>query len=162
MNRTFTAALFGVLLALAPAVQGGAQAKDLLGTAQDAGTFTVFLTAVKAAGLTDTLMSPGPFTVFAPTDDAFAKLPRENLQKLLQTENKEKLKKILIHHLVDGRATSRDFLGKRLEAATMDGGSLLIDATKTAVTIDGVRVVKTDIIADNGIIHVIDTVLAPP
>jgi uncharacterized surface protein with fasciclin (FAS1) repeats len=138
-----------------------ASAKDLLGTAQESGTFSTFVAAVKAAGLTELLVSPGPYTIFAPTDDAFAKLPRESLQKLMQSDNKEKLKKILIHHIVEGQATSRDFLGKRLEAATMDGGSLLIDATKSTVMIENAKVVKTDVMADNGIIHVIDTVLAP-
>jgi uncharacterized surface protein with fasciclin (FAS1) repeats len=159
MLRSLIAACAGAVLMMG--CSSAAMAKDILGTALDAGTFSTFLTAVKAAGLTQTLSGPGPFTIFAPTDDAFAKLPRESVQKLLQTENKEKLKQILIHHIVDGRATSRDFLGKRLEAAAMDGSSLLIDATKTTVMIDGAKVAKTDIIADNGIIHVIDTVLAP-
>ena len=137
-----------------------AHAKDIIGTAQDAGTFTILLQAMKAAGLNEVLMQPGPITLFAPTDDTFAKLPRESLQNLLRPENKEKLKAILTYHLVDGKATSRDFLGKRLEAATMQGGSLLIDATK-GVTVDNAKVIKADIVADNGFIHVIDTVMIP-
>jgi uncharacterized surface protein with fasciclin (FAS1) repeats len=137
-----------------------ARAKDILGTAQDAGTFTILLAAVKSTGLADTLSAPGPITIFAPTDDAFAKLPREQLQNLLKPENKERLRQILTVHIVDGRATSRDFLGKRLEAATIQGHSLLIDATKS-VTIDNARLIKADIAADNGFIHVIDTVLMP-
>jgi len=137
-----------------------AVAKDILGTAQDAGTFTILLAAVKSTGLTEVLMGPGPLTIFAPTDDAFAKLPREQLQNLMKPESKEKLRAILLFHLVDGKATSRDFLGKRLEAATMQGGSVLIDATK-GVTIDNARLIKADIVADNGFIHVIDTVMMP-
>lgn len=153
-----TAAFLAIALSLAtPSL---ARAKDILGTAQDAGTFTILLATVKAAGLTEILAGPGPLTIFAPTDDAFAKIPREALQNLMKPENKEKLKAILMHHLVDGRATSRDFLGKRLEAATMQGQSLLIDATK-GVTVDNAKMIKADIAADNGFIHVIDTVLIP-
>ena len=137
-----------------------AAAKDILGTAQDAGTFTILLAAVKSTGLTQVLMGPGPITVFAPTDDAFAKLPREQLQNLMKPESKEKLRNILLFHLVDGKATSRAFLGKRLEAATMQGGSVLIDATK-GVMIDNAKLIKADIVADNGFIHVIDTVMMP-
>ena len=157
--RSLLAALLPALVLLMgqPLV---AHAKDIIGTAQDAGTFTILLQAMKAAGLNEVLMQPGPITLFAPTDDTFAKLPRESLQNLLRPENKEKLKAILTYHLVDGKATSRDFLGKRLEAATMQGGSLLIDATK-GVTVDNAKVIKADIVADNGFIHVIDTVMIP-
>ena len=157
--RSLLAALLPALVLLMgqPLV---AHAKDIIGTAQDAGTFAILLQAMKAAGLNEVLMQPGPITLFAPTDDTFAKLPRESLQNLLRPENKEKLKAILTYHLVDGKATSRDFLGKRLEAATMQGGSLLIDATK-GVTVDNAKVIKADIVADNGFIHVIDTVMIP-
>jgi uncharacterized surface protein with fasciclin (FAS1) repeats len=150
--------LAGLILAFLP--QGPAQAKDIAGTAQDAGTFTIFLSAIRAAGLTEVLTGPGPVTVFAPTDDAFAKLPRESLQNLMKSENKEKLRKILTYHLVEGKATSREFLGKRLEAATMQGEMLLIDATKS-VTVNTAKMIKADIVADNGFIHVIDTVMIP-
>lgn len=152
-----TIVLLAAVLLVAP---GLARAKDIIGTAQDAGTFTILLATAKAAGLNEILSGPGPLTIFAPTDDAFAKIPREALQNLMKPENKEKLKAILMHHLVDGRATSRDFLGKRLEAATMQGQSLLIDATK-GVTVDNAKMIKADIAADNGFIHVIDTVLIP-
>jgi len=137
-----------------------AAAKDILGTAQDAGTFTILLAAVKSTGLTETLSAPGPLTIFAPTDDAFAKLPKEELQALLKPESREKLRAVLMFHLVDGKATSRDFLGKRLEAATMQGGSVLIDATK-GVMIGPAKLIKADIPADNGFIHVIDTLMMP-
>ena len=152
------AATAAVLCALLTAT--GASAKDIIGTAQDAGTFTILLQAVKSTGLTEILSAPGPITIFAPTDDAFAKLPPQTLKDLLKPESKDKLRKILTFHIVDGKATSRDFLGKRLEAATMEGGSVLIDATK-GVTIDNAKLIKADIVADNGFIHVIDTVMMP-
>lgn len=157
LRSVFAAVALGLAPVLAPAA---GQAKDLIGTAQDAGTFTILLQAIKNAGLGDILTAPGPVTIFAPTDDAFAKLPRDTLQGLMRSENKDKLKDIVLYHLVDGKATSREFLGKRLEAATMQGGSLLIDATKN-VTVDTAKVIKADIVADNGFIHVIDTVLIP-
>lgn len=135
-------------------------AKDIVGTAVDAGTFTLFLAGVKATGLESLLDDEGPITVFAPTDDAFAKLPMGTMQTLMRKENLDKLRAILMHHLVIGKVVARDFMGKRMEAATADGALLLIDATKI-VTIDGARVIKADIAADNGIIHVIDTVLMP-
>lgn len=137
-----------------------ADAKDILGTAQDAGTFSILLQAVRNTGLTETLAAPGPITIFAPTDDAFAKLSPEVLRDLMKPESREKLRTIISYHIVDGRATSRDFLGKRLEAATIQGGSLLIDATK-GVTVDNAKMIKSDIVADNGFIHVIDTVVMP-
>ncbi len=152
-------ALFAAAL-LATVCAARAEAKDILGTVQDAGTFTILLQAVKNTGLTETLSAPGPITIFAPTDDAFAKLGPEKLKDLMKPENKEKLRNILSYHIVDGKAVSRDFLGKRLEAATIQGGSLLIDATK-GVTVDNAKMVKADIIADNGFIHVIDTVVMP-
>ncbi len=159
---------FALLLALilAPTAPAGAQAvdagpKDILATALDAGTFTIFLAGVKAAGLTAFLSGEGPLTVFAPTDDAFAKLPTGSIPTLLRPENRDRLRDLLMHHVVVGRVVSRDFLGKRMEAATADGALVLIDATKT-VTIGNARFVKVDIVADNGIVHVIDTVLATP
>jgi len=155
-----------LVLFLGPAAPAGAQTvvlptKDILGTALDAGTFTIFLAGVKSAGLTDFLSGEGPITVFAPTDDAFAKLPRGTIQDLLRPENRERVRRLLMHHIVVGRVVARDFLGKRMEAATADGALVLIDATKS-VMIDTVRLVKADIAADNGVIHVIDTVLEPP
>lgn len=153
-------------LVLAPIAPSSAQVpstplRDILGTALDAGTFTIFLAGVKSAGLNEFLSGAGPITVFAPTDDAFAKLPPGSIQTLLRPESRDKLRALLMHHLVIGRVVARDFLGKRMEAATADGALLLIDATKS-VTIDGARLIKADIAADNGIIHVIDTVLMPP
>ncbi len=140
--------------------QSQSQSKDIVGTATDAGTFSVFLAGVKAAGLNDLLAGEGPITVFAPTDDAFAKLPRGAVQELMLPENRDKLRAMVMHHVVMGRIVARDFLGKRMEAAAADGALLLIDATKV-VTIDTARLIKADIAADNGVIHVIDTVLMP-
>ncbi|MCC6913970.1 MAG: fasciclin domain-containing protein [Rhodospirillaceae bacterium] len=137
-----------------------AHAKDIAGTALDAGTFTIFLAAVKAANLGELLASEGPLTLFAPTDDAFAKLPRGAIQDMLRPENREKTRALLMHHIVAGRVVARDFLGKRMEAATADGALVLIDATKV-VMVDGARLIKADVAADNGIIHIIDTVLMP-
>ncbi len=136
------------------------QAKDLIGTFQDAGTFTIFLGAVKSTGLTDIITAPGPITIFAPTDDAFTKLPPVLFKDLMKPEGKDKLRQLIAYHIVDGKATSRDFLGKRLEAATIEGGSILIDATKL-VMIGEAKLIKADIVADNGFVHVIDTVLMP-
>ena len=137
-----------------------AAAMDLLETATEAGTFTILLAAVKAAGLNPLLSGKGPITVFAPTDDAFAKLPKGTIESLLKPENKQKLRDLITYHIVMGRVTSREILGKRLEAATAEGGTLLIDATK-GIMVDEAKVIKADLVADNGYIHVIDTVVAP-
>lgn len=157
----FVLAVLCVPLAFARAQTPSAPPRDILGTALDAGTFTIFLAGVKAAGLNEFLAGEGPVTVFAPTDDAFAKLPQGTVQTLLRPESRDRLRALLMHHVVAGRVVARDFLGKRMEAATADGALLLIDATRT-VTIDGARLIKADVAADNGIIHVIDTVLMPP
>lgn len=156
MHRQFAVVVLAALLVL----PGTARAKDILETATDAGTFTILIAAVKAAGLTALLQEKGPMTLFAPTDDAFAKLPKGTTENLLRPENKEKLQHLITFHLVMGRVTSRDFLGKRLEAATAEGGVLLIDATK-GIMIEDAKMIRADLIADNGFIHVIDTVIMP-
>lgn len=148
------------LPAAAGAMPGPAQAKDILGTATDAGTFTTFLAGVNAAGLTDLLAGAGPLTVFAPTDDAFARLPRATLDGLMAPEGRGRLRALLLRHLVMGKITARDVLGRRMEAATADGALVLVDATGV-VTVGGARLVRADIAADNGLIHVIDSVLMP-
>lgn len=134
-----------------------APAKDIVDTAVDAGSFTTLVKAVRAAGLVDTLKGTKPFTVFAPTDEAFAKLPAGQLEALLK--DKAKLTAVLTYHVVDGRVGSADVV-KLTEAKTVHGQSLKI-ATKGGVTVDGARVVTADIMASNGIIHVIDRVLLP-
>ncbi|MBX7198796.1 MAG: fasciclin domain-containing protein [Rhodospirillaceae bacterium] len=156
MYRKFFVLVLAALLVL----PGTGRAKDILETATDAGTFTILLAAVKAAGLAPLMQGKGPMTLFAPTDDAFAKLPKATMESLLRPENKEKLRQLITFHLVMGRITSHDFMGKRLEAATVEGGFLLIDATK-GIMIDDAKMIKADLIADNGFIHVIDTVLMP-
>ena len=154
--RMFAAGVVAACLMLS----GPSEAKDIIETATDAGTFTILLAAVKAAGLGPTLTGKGPITLFAPTDDAFAKLPKGTMENLLKLENKEKLQHLLTFHVVMGRVTSREFLGKRLEAATAEGGTLLIDATK-GIMVEDAKVIKADLVADNGFIHVIDTVMIP-
>jgi uncharacterized surface protein with fasciclin (FAS1) repeats len=151
---------FAVLAVLASMTAVPVSAKPLLETASDAGTFTVLLAAIKQAGLAETLSGPGPFTIFAPSDDAFGKLPKATYEALFKPENKQKLREILTYHMVVGSVLARDFSGKRLEAQTMEGEPLLIDATRTLM-VGNARVTETDVKADNGIIHVIDTVQMP-
>ncbi len=150
-----------VLLAgvAALAMVSKASAADIVDAAV-AGRFDTLVAAVKAAGLVDTLKGPGPFTVFAPTNEAFAKLPPGTLENLLKPENKDQLQKILTYHVVAGRVTSKDVA--RLDSVkTVEGGSLAIRAENGAVTVNNAHVTKTDIAASNGVIHVIDTVLLP-
>jgi uncharacterized surface protein with fasciclin (FAS1) repeats len=136
-----------------------ASTTDLVDTAV-AGHFNTLAAALKAAGLVDALKGPGPFTVFAPTDEAFARLPSGTLESLLKPENKEQLRKILTYHVVAGRVTASEVL-KIDSARTLEGGSVTIHAGENGVTINNAHVIKTDIVASNGVIHVIDTVLIP-
>src|SRR5512141_616274 len=144
--------------ALALALTSTASASDIVDTAV-AGHFTTLVAAVKAAGLVDTLKSPGPFTVFAPTDEAFARLPPGTLENLLKPENKDKLAAILKYHVVSGRVFSGDAV-KAGKAATMQGSPVTITSSG-AVMIDNAGVVAADIDASNGVIHIIDTVIMP-
>lgn len=136
---------------------GAASAADIVDTAKSAGTFKTLVTAVEAAGLVETLKGPGPFTVFAPTDAAFAKIPKAKLDALLK--DKTALTKILTYHVVPGTVMAADV--KPGMVKTVEGGSVTIKAKGGKVTVDKARVTKTDIAADNGVIHVIDTVLMP-
>jgi uncharacterized surface protein with fasciclin (FAS1) repeats len=131
--------------------------KNIIETAIEAGSFETLVTAVKAAGLVDTLSSAGPFTVFAPTDDAFAKIPAETLQEILK--DKEKLTAILTYHVISGKFMASDVVNIT-EAITVQGGKLSID-TSNGVKVNNANVIKTDIETSNGVIHVIDTVLIP-
>ena len=135
-------------------------AKDIVDTAVSAGSFKTLVAAVKAAGLVDTLKGKGPFTVFAPTDEAFSKLPKGTVSSLLKPENRDKLKTILTYHVVSGKVMSSDIAGKKMQAATVQGSKLAIDATK-GVMVGGAKVAKADINTSNGVIHVIDQVLIP-
>ena len=135
-------------------------AKDIVDTAVSAGAFKTLAAALKAAGLVDTLKGKGPFTVFAPTDEAFAKLPAGTVEDLLKPENKDKLVKILTYHVVSGKVMAADVV-KLTEAKTVEGENLAIKVSDGKVMVDGAQVTKTDIPASNGVIHVIDTVMLP-
>jgi uncharacterized surface protein with fasciclin (FAS1) repeats len=137
-----------------------AQMKDIVDTAVDAGSFTTLVAAVKAADLVDTLKGDGPFTVFAPTDDAFAKLPEGTLQDLLKPENKDKLQAILIYHVVADKVMAADVV-EMDSAKTVNGQNLTIKVEGDTVMVDDAKVVKTDIECTNGVIHVIDAVVLP-
>ena len=155
IKRSIFAAIAALALA-SPAI-----AADIVDTAVKAGQFTTLSTALKAAGLVDTLKGPGPFTVFAPTDDAFKKLPDGTVENLLKPENKSQLVKVLTYHVVPGKVMSTSLAGKKTEVKTVVGGILAIDATSRGVMVDNAKVVSADVVADNGVIHVIDTVLMP-
>jgi len=133
---------------------------DIVDTAVAAGSFNTLVAAVKAAGLVDTLKGDGPFTVFAPTDEAFGNLPEGTVESLLEEANRDKLVAILTYHVVPGKVLADDIAGQTMDATTVNGGSLAVDGTN-GVTINGANVVKADVGASNGIIHVIDTVLLP-
>ena len=137
-----------------------ASAADIVDTAIAAGNFKTLVAALKAADLVDTLKGPGPFTVFAPTDDAFAKLPAGTVETLLKLENKAKLRSILTYHVVAGKVMSQDVV-KLDSAKTVEGQSIAIKLGDGGVMINGAHVIKADIEADNGVIHVIDAVLLP-
>ncbi len=134
--------------------------KNIVEVAVDGG-FSTLVAAVEAAGLAETLQGPGPFTVFAPTDEAFAKLPKGTLTKLLKPKNKQKLADILTYHVVPGRVTAEQAFGLKA-AVTVQGDALKIRVKKDALKINDATVTAADVEAANGIIHVIDTVLLPP
>ena len=134
--------------------------KDIVDTAVAAGSFKTLTAALKAAGLVDTLKGTGPFTVFAPTDDAFAKLPAGTVDDLLKPENKEKLVAILTYHVVPAKAMAKDVAGMS-SAKTVNGKELKLKVEDGKVMVNGATVTKADIETSNGVIHVIDTVLMP-
>jgi uncharacterized surface protein with fasciclin (FAS1) repeats len=149
------AAVFSATAAV-PASTGGT--KDIVETAVGAGNFTIMAKALQATGLVETLKGKGPYTVFAPTDEAFAKLPAGTVEVLLK--DTEKLKAILLYHVVTGRVTAQDVV-KLDSAKTVGGASVRIMANNGSVMIDGAKVVGPDVSASNGVIHVIDSVLIP-
>ena len=157
MTAMKTIAAGAVALALS---FSAAKAADIVDTAIAAGSFKTLVTAVKAAGLVETLKGKGPFTVFAPTDEAFAKLPAGTVENLLKPENKNQLVAILTYHVVSGKVMSKDLAGKKTMAKSVEGGEISIDATD-GVKVDNAKVVKADIEASNGVIHVIDAVIMP-
>ena len=157
-NVMFGAAV--AAMALSAGTVTRAQGKDIVDTAVAAGQFKTLAAALQAAGLVETLKGTGPFTVFAPTDEAFAKLPKGTVEELLKPENKAKLTAILTYHVVAGKVMAADVV-KLKDAKTVQGGSVKVSTMGNTVMVDNAHVVKTDIAASNGVIHVIDTVIMP-
>jgi uncharacterized surface protein with fasciclin (FAS1) repeats len=161
VKRFYVMTCLALLLTLSLSISAYAGSKkDIVDTAVAAGDFKTLATALQAAGLVDTLKGAGPFTVFAPTDEAFAKLPAGTVADLLRPENKEKLISILTYHVVAGDVMAEDVV-KMSEAKTVNGKELKITAAGGKVMVDGANVTKTDIRCSNGVIHVIDSVLLP-
>jgi uncharacterized surface protein with fasciclin (FAS1) repeats len=162
MNRRIirgAAAALAVALVGIPALRAAAPEKDIVETAQAAGSFQTLLKAATAAGLVETLKSEGPFTVFAPTDEAFARVPQATLDGLLA--DKDKLKAVLLYHVVKGKVMAADAV-KLDSARTVEGQPIAIRTEGGKVMINKARVLKADVEASNGVIHVIDAVLLPP
>lgn len=159
LRRTFVAASVATGLFAATAAFAGGHSKDIVDTAVDAGSFGTLVAAVQAADLVDTLKGEGPFTVFAPTDEAFAALPEGTVETLLMPENKDQLIAVLTYHVVPGKVMSSD-LSNNMMATTAQGSDVTI-MTEGGVTVDGANVVSADIEASNGVIHVIDAVILP-
>lgn len=134
--------------------------KDIVDIAAGSNQFSTLVAAVKAADLVDVLKSDGPFTVFAPTDEAFAKIPKATLDNLLLPENKDKLIEILTYHVVPGKVLAKDVI-KLVAAETVQGSKVMVTTNHGMVMIDNATIVKTDIKANNGVIHVIDSVILP-
>jgi uncharacterized surface protein with fasciclin (FAS1) repeats len=161
VQKTFLGLLigFGATAAMAGMTEAKKSPGTIVAVAAANPDFSTLVTAVKAAGLVDTLNSKGPFTVFAPTNEAFAKLPAGTVESLLKPENKEKLAAILTYHVVSGKVLAADVV-KLKSANTVNGKAVTIDASK-GVKVNNAKVTATDIKASNGVIHVIDTVLIP-
>ena len=147
-----TSGIFGV-------AHAESKSPDIVAVASKNGSFKTLVAALKAAGLVETLQGTGPFTVFAPTDEAFGKLPHGTVEDLLKPENKAKLVAVLTYHVVAGKVMAADV--KTMKAKTVNGQSLDVKVTDGHVTVDNAKVVKTDVAASNGVIHVIDTVVLP-
>src|SRR5512135_717745 len=171
-NSILTVAAFAAAVTLTPSLIAGDCAasksasastctagKDIVAVASGADNFKTLVAAVKAAGLVETLQGKGPFTVFAPTDAAFAKLPAGTVEDLLKPENKEKLVAILTYHVVRGKVMAADV--KTMKAKTVNGKELSITVEDGKVTVDNAKVIKTDVTAENGVIHIIDSVILP-
>lgn len=157
LKNVVAAALFGLVSTLPV----HAQDKDIVDTAVAAGDFTTLAAALDAAGLVSTLKGDGPFTVFAPTDAAFAKLPAGTVEDLLKPENKDKLTAILTYHVVPGRVMAADVVGLD-EAPTVNGKMIDVEVEGSSVKVNDANVTATDVEASNGVIHVIDSVILPP
>lgn len=151
--------VFAVISTNAQSMSKEKSKKDIVATAIDAGMFKTLATALTEAGLIETLQGKGPFTVFAPTDEAFGKLPKGTVEGLLK--DKEALKKVLLYHVVSGKVMSGDVV-KLSDAKTVEGSKVMIKVKDGSVMINNSKVIKADVEASNGVIHVIDTVLLPP
>lgn len=158
-RRTFLAVASAAAIATASITFADGHSKDIVDTAVGAGSFTTLVAAVQATGLVETLKGEGPFTVFAPTYEAFAALPKGTVETLLLPENKDQLIAILTYHVVPGKVMSGD-LSNNMMATTAQGGDVTI-MTEGGVTVNGANVVTADIEASNGVIHVIDAVILP-
>ena len=157
MNAKYSAyAVAAMLVAASPAA-----AADIVETAFSNGSFKTLTAALQAAGLVETLKGKGPYTVFAPTDEAFKKLPAGTVETLLKPENKAQLQKVLTYHVVSGNVMSGDLKGKTTNAKTVEGSAVRIDASGNAVKVDDAVVTQADVSASNGVIHVIDRVIMP-
>jgi uncharacterized surface protein with fasciclin (FAS1) repeats len=157
MNAKYSAyAIAAMLVAASPAA-----AADLVETAVSNGSFKTLTAALQAAGLVETLKGKGPYTVFAPTDDAFKKLPAGTVENLLKPENKAQLQKVLTYHVVAGNVMSGDLKGKTTNAKTVEGSPVRIDASSNTVKVNDAIVTQADVNASNGVIHVIDSVIMP-
>ncbi len=163
MTRMFKLLMAGVIaLPLSIASwTAHAQDTDIVATAASAGSFGTLIQAVKAAGLEETLKGEGPYTVFAPTDAAFAKLPDGKLGELLKPENKEELVKLLSYHVVAGKVTAADIAGKSMSYKTLSGDKVKVDSAGRVAKINHAAIQQPDVMASNGVIHVIDKVITP-
>ena len=157
LRKTFFALTAATMIS--GAAHAGSMSKDIVDTAVEAGSFETLVAAVQAAGLVETLKGDGPFTVFAPTDEAFAALPEGTVEELLKPENIDQLTAILTYHVVPGKVMSTD-LSNGMEAATVEGSEVTI-MTEGGVTVEEANVVTADIETSNGVIHVIDQVILP-
>ena len=158
--KTLAVTILLVFLSSTALIASSHTKMDIVDTAVKAGSFNTLVAAVQAAGLAETLKGEGPFTVFAPTDDAFAKLPAGTLDDLLKPENKDKLAAILTYHVVSGKVMAKDVMTMK-EAKTVNGQSVMVSMEADTVMIDNAKVVQADVECSNGVIHVIDTVILP-
>lgn len=161
IGTTTAAAIVSLGMATASYADNHSGMADIVDTAVEAGSFNTLVAAVQAAGLEETLRGEGPFTVFAPTDEAFAALPEGTVESLLLPENLETLQAVLTYHVLPGKVMSADIAGQELSVTTVEGSDVMVNATD-GVMVDGANVVTADIETSNGVIHVIDAVILPP
>ena len=159
-TKILSIAILTIFLSTTGLIASSHTKKDIVDTAVGAGSFNTLVAAVQAADLVDTLKGEGFFTVFAPTDDAFAKLPAGTVEDLLKPENKDKLKAVLTYHVVSGKYMAKDVATMKM-ADTVNGQSVMISMDAGTVMVDKAKVVQADIECSNGVIHVIDTVILP-